>query len=110
MSDWADQRAREWLIAMTATSVQYQHSSLAALLREQRAGYANAHMSAAEVQAMEQDRVLAEVRREVEEVREKWATYDALVPSASREILSRLEKLRGQLPRGTEQPDAEGGL
>jgi len=98
MMDWAEEKAAAWIDTTFdcydecdcyECDWKYLERDLAVLLREVRAGYANAEMGAQELQAMERDRTLAEVRRVVTEVCGRWE----YALDAGDEILSRLEKL-----------------
>jgi hypothetical protein len=112
--DWADEKAREWMRSRAALDDGIeQHSyclengepctfadTLAALLREQKAGYANSEMGNAELCAMERASTLADVRRVVEEIRKGFLSdskiaYDLWASGrrACDGILARLEEL-----------------
>ena len=77
-ADWADDRAFAWC-AERGLSVEKHGARLAALLRE------------VTIQA-EQNKLNA-MRRVVEEVRGKWATFHSVCPAVATEILDRLEAL-----------------
>jgi hypothetical protein len=83
MSDWADDKAREWAI----DNLNALEPSLAALLREAEAGGDPDY-------AAEQSRkaTLAEVRSVVEAVSNQWA-FNSVGQAVLTEILSRLENL-----------------
>ena len=112
MGDWADERAAEWFGSITPAIpaeirgrfVTLNMPSLAALLREQKAGYSNAEMGNAELAAMARADVLAEVRRVVLEVVSSaqqnapnnmrwWNEHSHGIIWCRDEILSRLDKL-----------------
>jgi len=93
-TDWAETRAQEWLETVELDD-EADIASLAALLREVRAGeYKCPDCGCLTIWAPDQYKadLLAEVRRVVEEEGAKWE-HHSVAPLAIREILSRLEKL-----------------
>ncbi len=95
MTDWADEKAREWCKQLRLTP-RYYIPSLAALLRELR----TKTLAEADIKFWGQAKssLLAEVRRVVEEEWERETYADGLslaaVASACKRILSRLEQLK----------------
>jgi hypothetical protein len=99
MNDWADVRAREWIDARggLVVSDEYCIESLAALLREASEAEAGRWTETEglrneNVIFVARERLLAEVRRVVEEVKSNWSIH-SVVPTACLDILARLEKL-----------------
>ena len=120
MNDWADEKAREYNVKWWKNDWPKPNASLAALLREvEQAGWIDGHTTGAEEGARDMvpisadrgsvfidgqgdvdlaPKVLAEVRRVVEEVQEGWHPRGTFANGETAElvcqlILSRLEKL-----------------
>ena len=98
MSDWADERAREWWTSIDldkdgAATTENIEVSLAALLREVDKVSACRVITESEYQKVIRAQVLAEVRRVVEEVRDRWEAFHSVCPAVATEILHRLEGL-----------------
>ena len=83
MTDWADEKAREWLAKTDTNATERDEAELAALLRELRIE-PDRHRA---LWAEHKSHLLAEVRRVIAEEGSKFA------PDVLQRILSRLEKL-----------------
>ena len=98
MSDWADEKAREWLNEHSDAwhnifvGDDEAPASLAALLREVDKVSACRIITNAEWDKVKRETLLAEVRRVVEEQIGKWESH-SVAPIALRDVLSSLEKL-----------------